>query len=167
MDFIIANPLYILGGFMCLGLLVYVLTRTRRMPYYALDALLTKSELRFYQTLKQAIPPDMAIMMKVRVADIINCDERDWHRGWGPKISAKHVDFVLINPVTTAVLLAIELDDSTHTTHNKRIERDIFVNKAFAVAKVPLLRIPVQKYYKSDNLINLIHQSIGLGKPRM
>ena len=164
MDFIIQNHLYILGGIICLGLLIYVIRRGTRMAYYALDALLTQSELRFYQTLKQSVPDNAAIMMKVRMADIINCDDKDWHRGWGPKISAKHIDFVLIDPISTAVLLAIELDDSTHKTHGKRIERDVFVNKAFAVSKVPLLRIPVQKQYNREELSTLILQSIGSDK---
>jgi hypothetical protein len=48
--------------------------------------------------------------------------------------------------------VCIELDDSTHKTNPDRIARDKFVNKAFEVANVPLLRIPVQKYYDLEGL---------------
>lgn len=131
------------------------------MPYRACDALLTKSELRFYNVIKHCVPATMIIMMKVRMADIINCDDRDWKRGWGPKISAKHVDFVLIDKTDTTIQLAIELDDSTHRTQKQRIERDLFVNKAFETANVALLRVNVQKYYDRGKLKTLISQSIG------
>ena len=160
MDILLQNPLYILGGFVCLGLFLYCITRARRMPYFACDTLLTKSELRFYSTLRHATPPNTLIMMKVRMADIINCIDRDWSRGWGPKISAKHIDFVLIDNDNTAIKLAIELDDSTHRTVKNRIDRDKFVNKAFEAANIPLLRIQVQREYKASTLKSLISQSI-------
>ena len=95
-------------------------------------------------------------MMKVRMGDIITCTDAEWRAGWGPKISAKHIDFVLINTITTEIIAGIELDDSTHRTNRDRIERDIFVNKAFKVAEIPLLRIPVQKFYDQGTLSDLL-----------
>lgn len=147
--------------------IVFVLAlKNRRMPYYRRDSLLTKSELHFYQTLKQSIPENQIIMMKVRMADIINCDDKAWRAGWGPKISAKHIDFVLIDAKTTEIKIAIELDDSTHRTNKDRIERDIFVNKAFEVAGVPLLRIPTQRNYDVDKLRTLIHSANEQDQPQ-
>ena len=86
------------------------------------------------------------------MGDIITCSDSQWKAGWGPRVSAKHIDFVLINPKTTEIILAIELDDSTHRTNRDRIERDKFVNKAFEVAGVPLLRIDTSRSYNIERL---------------
>lgn len=96
-------------------------------------------------------------MMKVRMGDIITCDDSAWKAGWGPKISAKHIDFVIVDAKTTEILCGIELDDSTHVTNRDRVERDIFVNKAFDVAGVPLLRIPIQKFYDQEGLREVLN----------
>lgn len=149
---ILNNPVAIIGVIICLVLGLMAFVRARRMPYVPCDALLTKGEMRFYTALKNAVPDHSSIMMKVRMSDIINCDDRAWKSGWGPRISAKHIDFVLIDPVTTKIKLCIELDDSTHRTNSDRIERDRFVNKAFEVAGVRLLRIPVTTYYDNNKL---------------
>lgn len=136
------------------------------MPYVAQEALLTKAELKFYHVLKHCIPANTLIMMKVRMGDIVTCTDAQWQAGWGPKISAKHIDFVLIDPQTTEILCGIELDDSTHHTKKDRIDRDKFVNKAFAIASVPLLRIPVQGFYDQGDLKKAI-QTIGLDQRRI
>ena len=157
-DQIFANPFYIFIAVAVIFLTAVFISRARKMPYHAQETLLTQSELKFYRVLKQAIPIDTLICMKVRMGDLITCDERDWHKGWGPRISAKHIDFVLIDKETTAIKLAIELDDSTHRTHADRIARDKFVNKAFEVAGMPLLRIQTQKWYDMEKLKKFIKQ---------
>ena len=146
-DEILSNPLYIFVIFAALFLVIVFISRAKKMPYRAQEALLTKAELKFYVALKQAVSSDTLIMMKVRMGDIITCDDRDWNNGWGPRISAKHIDFVLIDATTTAIKCAIELDDSTHRTNRDRIARDQFINKAFAVAGVKLLRIDTKRHY--------------------
>ena len=162
LDDTLTQPLFFALSIITIILIYFVFViRNRKFPYYACDTLLTQSELRFYQVLKQAIPTNMAVMMKVRMADLINCNDTHWKSGWGPRISAKHIDFVLIDPVTTKIKCAIELDDSTHRTNSDRIDRDKFVNKAFEVAGVPLLRIPVNKTYTLEVLKKLINQSIA------
>jgi very-short-patch-repair endonuclease len=147
-----------------IGVLIFIFIiislKNRRMPYFKQTALLTKSELHFYQTLKQVIPENQMIMMKVRMADIINCDDNAWKAGWGARISGKHIDFILIDTKTTEIKIAIELDDSTHRTNKNRIERDVFVNKAFEVAGVSLLRIKTQRFYKVDEIQQCINQAI-------
>jgi hypothetical protein len=151
-DQILSNPVFITIAIVAVIAVTWLITRARKMPYVACDALLTKSELKFYKILKMAMPNDMMICMKVRMGDIITCSDSEWKAGWGPRVSAKHIDFVLIDKDTTEVKVCIELDDSTHKTNPDRIARDKFVNKAFEVANVPLLRIPVQKYYDLEGL---------------
>jgi hypothetical protein len=152
LDTILNEPLYIFIGLFVVLALFIIIKRAGKMPYVACDALLTKSELHFYRALKLAIPPNTHICMKVRMGDIITCSDSQWKAGWGPRVSAKHIDFVLINSTTTEIIVAIELDDSTHRTNRDRIERDIFVNKAFDVAGVHLLRIDTQRNYNIERL---------------
>lgn len=160
-DFL-TNPYLVAGAAVfLLGFALYSIFKRQRYPYYACNTLLTATEIKFYKALKIAAPTNAIIMMKVRMADIINCAEEDWKAGWGPRVSAKHIDFVLIDPKTTQIKMAIELDDSTHVTNHDRISRDKFVDKAFKTAGVPLLRITVQNYYDMDQLKASITQTIG------
>jgi len=141
------NPLHIFIAIVALFFVISLINKSRKMPYRAAGSLLTNSELHFYNTLKQAIDHDTHICMKVRMGDLITCSDREWKAGWGPRVSAKHIDFVLIDARSTAIKCAIELDDSTHRTNRNRIARDKFVNKAFDVAGVPLLRIDTRRRY--------------------
>ena len=156
---LLSNPIYIIIAIGFIIIVGFFLTlKAKKFPYYACDTLLTPAELKFYKILKMAVPRGIYICMKVRMGDIINCDEKAWAAGWGPRISAKHIDFVLIDVDTTEIKMAIELDDSTHITNQDRIDRDKFVNKSFDVADVPLLRIKTQKWYDVEELKNLIVQ---------
>lgn len=155
-DAIFQNPHYIFFAVVIIIMIAGFIRGTRKMPYRAAETLLTNAELRFYDTLKQAIDLDTHICMKVRMGDLITCSDHEWKAGWGPRISAKHIDFVLIDKRSTAIKLAIELDDSTHRTNSDRIARDKFVNKAFEVAGVSLLRIDVRRGYDVEKLKDLI-----------
>lgn len=167
LDELLQNPLAFWVGIGALILVILIFRRARKMPYVAQDTLLTPSELKFYNVLKMAMPNHLSIMMKVRMGDIITCSDADWRAGWGPRISAKHIDFVLIDRHTTKIILGIELDDRTHQTNKDRIERDKFVNKAFEVARVPLLRVPTSGYYKVDELRKSIDQLIAQDQRRI
>jgi len=159
---IFTEPLYIAIAIGVVFILFVIIKRAGKMPYVACDALLTKSELHFYRTLKQAIPVGTLICMKVRMGDLITCSDAQWRSGWGPRVSAKHIDFVLIDAQTTAIKLAIELDDSTHRTNADRIARDKFVNKAFSTAGVPLLRVNTSRQYDIADIRSQINQSNAL-----
>lgn len=140
------SPLYLLLAVPILFLLIILCKRKEYFPYYACDTLMTTAELKFYQALKSVTQNRYQIAPKVRLGDVITCDEISWHKGYGPKISAKHVDFVLFDEKTSAILCCIELDDRSHRQPN-RIKRDKFINKALKTADVPLIRIPVSKGY--------------------
>jgi hypothetical protein len=123
----------------------------QRLPYFAKEFLLSKGEQAFYRVLMHAVPPGMGISMKARLGDIIGCTAAGWKAGFGAKISQKHVDFVIIDPVTTAILLVIELDDKTHELQDRRA-RDVFVDDALAAAGVAILRVPAAKEYDLEQL---------------
>lgn len=124
-------------------------------PYKRQASLLTPSEMAFYNVLKTACPADLQIMVKVRLGDIITCAPHLWHKGYGPRISAKHIDFVLTHPQNMVPVLAIELDDSSHKRPD-RVARDKFVDNAMVAANMPLLRIPNRRRYNVHELAKRI-----------
>ena len=120
-------------------------------PYKARNFLLTDAEFAFFEILEKALSPGQMIAPKVRLGDVIGCSDRDWDRGYGPRISAKHLDFVIIERRSSRILLALELDDASHR-QKSRIERDKFLNAALDAAAVPLLRVPVARTYNAGEL---------------
>lgn len=129
------------------------------LPYLKREALVTKPELRFYRSLQKAVQDDFEIFAMVRIADLLRVESQSpQKRKWLNKILAKHIDFVLCEPVSLKPMVCIELDDRSHSRPD-RVERDIFVNKAFASANLPLLRIPTQPNYRSREIRELIDQA--------
>ncbi len=116
----------------------------RRKPY-----LLSKAERSFYGVLSQAVAGKALIFSKVRVADVITpqagLTRSNWQRAFN-RISAKHLDFILCDPQSCAVKLAIELDDASHDSA-KRQARDTFLDAACQSAGLPLLRIRAARGY--------------------
>lgn len=116
----------------------------RRKPY-----LLSKAERSFYGVLSQAVAGKAMIFSKVRVADVITPQQgltrSNWQRAFN-RISAKHLDFILCDPQSCAVKLAIELDDASHDSA-KRQARDTFLDVACQSAGLPLLRIRAARGY--------------------
>ena len=84
--------------------------------------------------------------MSVRLADVINCSRDAWSAGHGALISSKQLDFVLCEPDSFRIVLAIELDDETHGLAD-RMERDHFLDNAMRAAGVPLLRVSTASSY--------------------
>ncbi len=75
-------------------------------------------------------------------------------------INEKSVDFVLCDKENVEILLAIELDDATHS-EPKRIERDEVVEGILKEADLPLLRIRSFKDLSGDELVGLIREKIS------
>ncbi len=165
------NPVpieWVVGG--CVSVLIFAVAYSflgqKQDPYFARQTLLTQTELKFYKILSQickkslsGLPFSLEIAPQVRLADIINCTERNWQKGYGPQISSKHIDFVLFDPHTADIKLCIELDDPSHDqAHRQR--RDIFVNKALVAARVPLIRILVKDMYNQKLIVGNIKKNI-------
>ena len=120
--------------------------RRRRLPYYSREFLLTKGEAAFYQVFRKVVPDGAALCFKVRLCDLIDCGADARRRGFWSKIAQKHIDFVLVDAASTAILVAVELDDRTHARKDRR-ERDVFVDGAMDVAGIPLMRVPAAAAY--------------------
>lgn len=112
-----------------------------KFPYIRKN-LLTKNEWVFFKKLKDITDKqNLHILSKVRLIDLIDIEDNLTNKekmSYKARIIQKHVDFVLVNPDSFKVYMAIELDDSTHDT-SKRKERDEFVNKVCSAAGLPLI----------------------------
>lgn len=150
-DFQITLLLAAVAGVVILILVLTFRRRSHRLPYFAKETLCSRGELAFYRILNHAVPSGLAISMKTRLGDVIGCTADGWKSGYGAKISQKHVDFVIYDPVTTAILLVIELDDKTHQLPDRQT-RDVFVDEALKAAGVAILRVPAAREYDLDAL---------------
>ncbi|WP_309400319.1 DUF2726 domain-containing protein [Cerasicoccus maritimus] len=121
-------------------------------PYSAVDRILSPAEELFSHALMEAIGDDWTALVKLRLADVL--DVTATGKAYMPafrRISQKHIDFLLIDPETTAPLLAIELDDRSHLRTDRQ-ERDAFVDAALAAAGLPILHIPCAASYNAQFL---------------
>lgn len=147
------SPLLVAGFvFLTLFLFLFFFLKKKKFPYYSRGTLLTKAELKFYHVLKFAVGQDYDINCKTRLADIVNCSTSDWHKGFGPKISSKHIDFVLTDPETSEIILCIELDDKTHQLPERQ-KRDIFVNKVLEKTNTAFYRVPAASSYDLSKIM--------------
>jgi hypothetical protein len=121
-------------------------------PYCVKDNFLTKPEMTFYIALREAVSPKVTICPKVGLKDIFFISDKEQRNKYWPKISQKHVDFLLCNPETMQPICGIELDDSSHSTQKAK-ERDATKDKAFQDAKLPLVRIKTKASYTSEDII--------------
>jgi len=140
------------------------LLRVRKPPRYVRrPALMTAAERQFFHTLREALGSEYAIFAQVRAADVI-LPERTWRRAawWKAfiKVSCKHVDFVLVDPDTAYIHAAVELDDRSHDTPERR-ERDALLDAAFKQAGVPLLRFRVRRSYDPDEVGDRIDAALA------
>ncbi len=132
-----------------------------KLPYQKRASLLTQSELKFYQVLRDAVDGQWAIQAMVRMADLIQvCPETPKFQSWQNRIHAKHIDFLLCDHGTMEAKLAVELDDATHQRAD-RIARDRFVNQALSDAGLPLLRVDVKDGYDKGVLRKSIDELLA------
>ncbi len=139
------KELYILLAVTAAFILLFILLRVFRpkdkYPYERRD-LLTSNELEFYQILYPIVcQHGWQLLMKMRLADIMAVRKgTEDYMAYFNKIKAKHTDFVFCDPDTLEILAGLELDDPSHNRPD-RIERDVFVDNAYAAAGIPLIHV--------------------------
>jgi hypothetical protein len=145
----------VIGVLMLIGVIgAFIALKINESPYKATKYLFTKSERSFMEVLRQALPPELMIAPKVRVADVLHVgiqkkNKRYWR--YFKKISSKHIDYILCRADNYEILAGVELDDASHDRKDRR-ERDKFLNDAFRDAGLPLIRIPARRSYDPDAL---------------
>jgi hypothetical protein len=126
------------------------------LPYKLRSNLLSAAEFSFYKVLETAVQKKVEIQCKVRLADI-------FYTSYGTNVShfnritGKHVDFLLCDLQTMKPLMGIELDDASHSQPERK-ERDVFVDKVFKVAELPLLHIQAKRTYHPEELMAKIKE---------
>lgn len=133
------------------------------MPYYRRGALMSPAERMLFQALQATCGRQYQVFAKVRIADLIAVKKGGTRKARTialNRIAAKHVDFVLADPVSMRALCAIELDDRSHRRPDRR-QRDRFVDRVFAHAGLPLLRVPAAARYDRDALSHAVGRIIG------
>lgn len=124
-------------------------------------SILTRNEEKLYRSLLSALRSDYQVMSKVRLWDILwltnEPPDRKQHLG---RLSCRHVDFLICEPLTLKPLLAIELDDHSHQNAYAQ-ESDRYKNELFAAARLPLLRLP-HSNYPPRQLRNKIEEGLGM-----
>ena len=128
---------------------------SRRRIFQPRRFLLTRNEAAFFRVLAEVVGNRYLISCKVRLADIITCDERDWRRGHANRIAQKHVDFVVTHITSSQIVAAIELDDRSHLRLERRL-RDVFMNDLFRQMRVRLIRVPASWTYDLDTVTDLL-----------
>jgi hypothetical protein len=132
-------------------------------PYHLRDDFLSPAELNFYRVLVTVTADWATLFIKVNLGDLFYAKTGEYgqNQAYRNKIDRKHVDFLLCDPNTLRPLLAIELDDNSHTRPDRQA-RDAFVDGVFAAAGLPLLHVPVSHSYPTKKLHTFLRRKAGL-----
>lgn len=104
--------------------------------FYRRKYLFTKNEFYFYKQLQKISEEKILIpLAKVRLADFVEVTSKSDYMKYFAKIRSKHIDFLLLDKETLKIVVAIELDDNSHSN-----EKDEFKNKLFEQINIPLIR---------------------------
>lgn len=132
--------------------------------YKKVDSFLTDAERSFYGVLDSIYSDKYYIFSKVRIADLIIPDVsrkknyKHWMYSFN-KIKSKHIDFVLLSKTDLSIVCAIELNDSSHNSKNRK-QRDNFVYDAFSSANVKLIFYSAKHSYNLDDVKKSIESAI-------
>ena len=130
--------------------------------YYLRKSLFTPAERSFAGVLETLNLDGTAIAAKVRLADLFGVKkglERGDRQRAQNRITAKHVDFLLIQKSDGRPLLGIELDESSHE-EEERVARDAFVDSVFSSAAIPLLHIAAKAAYDPREIRRQVDEAI-------
>jgi Protein of unknown function (DUF2726) len=119
---------------------------TDAFPYERRESLLSRGEFAFYRALSQAVALRHGISMKTRLADIVRCRPELWDTIHGRRLSQKHVDFVVYDRFTAAIVAVVELDDRSHDAQDRR-DRDTFVDGVLRSLDVAIVRVRAASSY--------------------
>lgn len=121
------------------------------LPYHAKRFFFTCSEQEFFNELHaQLDKSEYTVFPKVRLGDFIEVDHYDRRdRTWWNKIRAKHVDYLIWSLTENRIVLAIELDGSSHNSPITQ-KRDDFVNGLYEKVGIKLERVRVGTSFASE-----------------
>jgi hypothetical protein len=131
--------------------------------YYLRKSLFSPAERSFFGVLEALDYEGVTLASKVRLADVFGIKKGlgrgDRQRALN-RISAKHVDFLLVQSTDGRPLLGIELDDSSHEEEG-RVARDSFVDSVFSSAGLPILHVVAKAAYDPKEIHRQIDDALG------
>lgn len=166
------NLLFIVGILVVLVVIALAILKVKSAPresttkldvYYLRKSLFSPAERSFLGVLEALDYDGVSIASKVRLADIFGVKkglERGDRQRALNRISAKHVDFLLIRHSDGQPLLGVELDDSSHEDE-ERMARDSFVDSVFASGGLPILHVAAKAAYDPKELHCNIDAALG------
>jgi hypothetical protein len=135
---------------------------TREYPFVRCDALMSPAERSFYGVLVQAAAGRYAVFGKVRLGDIVKTMpglSASSRASAFNRIACKHVDFVLCDPRSLAIMAVVELDDKSHSTDRGR-RRDEYVDGVLSAAAIPLMHVRAQRTYALVEITEKLKQTL-------
>lgn len=126
--------------------------------YTAKSLIMTRAESNFFRTLEKTVSERYYVFPQVHLSAIVDhkVNGQDWRFAFR-HINGKSVDFVLCDKVTLRPTYAVELDDYTHDSSDRR-KRDVEVERIFAAADIPLVRFR-DKQTSSSEIISALTQA--------
>ncbi|AAZ18300.1 hypothetical protein Psyc_0437 [Psychrobacter arcticus 273-4] len=114
--------------------------------------IMTATEVIFFNKLKNALP-EYHIFVQVQLSRIIeaNSDETSERSFWFNRICRQSVDYVIVDVDARTTLVAIELDDWTHSS-KARQKADDKKDKALASAGIAIVRFHAERMPSADML---------------
>lgn len=124
--------------------------------YRRKDFLMSRPEHEFFDILGSILGNQYYIFPQVHLSTILDnkVKGQNW-RGAFRHVDEKSVDFVICDKAYIKPLLAIELDDSSHTISDRR-EKDLEKDRIFKEACLPLLRIENQARFNKEEISSRI-----------
>ncbi len=117
------------------------LNQKQYLPYRLITPILSQREKTAYYIIKEYCNShNLELFSKIRIADFITpkfTNQNQEFYTWFNKISAKHVDFLIVQQGTFRPLLAIEIDDTTHYRPDRQ-QRDELINNIYYSVGLPI-----------------------------
>lgn len=141
-------------------------TEPRVWPFYNKKLLSTPEQILYFRLIRAL--PDHVILAQVQLSRFLGVKKGYNFNAWNNRINRLSADFVVCSK-HGRVVAAIELDDATHSRHD-RIEADARKDSALSSAAVPLIRWHVKSIPDHDSILSIftatVHENLDrLSKP--
>jgi hypothetical protein len=136
-------------------------SRQFSFSYKREPSLFSAAERSFFRVLEELLEEEYTVFGKVRIADLIKPANGAGGRAALNRIVGRHVDFAICQANDLSVIGVIELDDKSHGRNDRR-KRDIFVDRAFASAGIPIIHFPARAAYDLSSIRDTIGRAFHL-----
>ncbi len=131
--------------------------------YFLRKTLLSPAERSLLGVLESIGFEDVNICCKVRLADIVGVKKGlakgEWRRAFN-RVSAKHVDFLIVSKSAANPIVAVELDDASHEKE-ERVDRDALVDSVCQSAGLPMVHVAARHTYDPKLLQKAIEEAVS------